>query len=87
MSDQDFMTDLTVDDVIDTNPRPLLNRFRTLDFFLNRSSARLSKINDALQGGPPIEPESRAVVQSIRSFALNIVSLSDTILARGGASF
>lgn len=83
MGDQNFLSDLNTEDAADgNNPRVLLNRLRAIDHFLDTISTRLTTTNDALNHGPPIEPESAAVVQSIQDLAASIVTLSDTILAR-----
>lgn len=79
-NDQDLLADLNADD--GTNPRPVANRIRTVSQLSAKIDNRLSKIDQVLQLGPPIEPQTMTDLQSLQTSASHILALTNSILAR-----
>jgi hypothetical protein len=79
-NEQDFLTDLTADD--GATPRPVANRIRAVAHFASKIDNRLSKIDQFLQQGPPIEPQTMTDLQALQTSAAHVLALTNGILAR-----
>ena len=82
-SEQDFLADLTTDDGTDgTTPRPVARRIKAITHFAAKIENRMTKVDQVLQNGPPIEPQTMSDLQALQSSASHILALTNSILAR-----
>ena len=74
--------DLNTDDLTDSNTLPIDGRIRAVTVFANKIENRLTKINQFLIAGPPIDPQAMTDLQTLQASATQILALTNGILAR-----
>jgi hypothetical protein len=76
--------DLNTDDLTDANTLPIAGRVKAVTVFASKIENRLTKINQFLISGPPIDPQTMTDLQTLQASAKNILALTNGILAHYG---
>jgi len=82
-NDQDLLADLTTDDGSDgSKPRPVARRIHAATLFAAKIENRMTKVDQFLAQGPPIDPQTMTDLQALQSSVSHILTLTNGILAR-----
>ena len=74
--------DLNTDDLADASTLPIAGRVKAVTGFANKIENRLTKIDQFLLQGPPIEPQTMTDLQTLQTSATHILALTNGILKR-----